>query len=243
MKSGFEQPLVGVPIVDTVSTLLSLPPSLPDVLCDELRQRVTTGRLLPGPVSISSLAKEFGVSAVPVREALRRLEAEGLVCFNRNRSVTVRGLSISDLREVFLIRLALEPILLRAAAPMCLEDPNCFDELNKELETMDNSLADPTAWRDANNRFHMEMYTHARLPRLKDIVKSLWNSAEHALRIYAMETAALHIAQSQHADMLQLLRDGHTEALVALLKSHLEDTLSVVEATVARHQEVNLDVR
>ncbi len=93
------------------------PPSIPALVSTELRRRIASGQLEPGPLKISDLALEFGVSAVPVREALRMLEMEGLVTFDHNRSVHVNTLSLDDLGEVYAIRMLLEPLLLARAVP------------------------------------------------------------------------------------------------------------------------------
>src|SRR5579872_726821 len=85
------------------------PPSIPALVSSELRRRIASGRLQPGPLKISDLAQEFGVSAVPVREALRMLEMEGLVTFDHNRSVHVNALSLEDLHEIYDMRMLLEP--------------------------------------------------------------------------------------------------------------------------------------
>src|SRR4051812_41514482 len=89
-------------------TVISVP-SLPEVISDQLRRDITQGVYKPGPVRIGALAERFGVSSMPVREALRRLEAEGLISFQRNRQIIINGLSLDEIAEVFELRTQLEP--------------------------------------------------------------------------------------------------------------------------------------
>ena len=78
---------------------------------------MASGKLPPGVLQIATLARQFEVSAVPVREALQQLAAEGLVTFEQYRRVIVNALSVDDMRDIFEIRLALEPLILEQAIP------------------------------------------------------------------------------------------------------------------------------
>src|SRR4051794_31687605 len=81
-------------------------PALPDLVSQTLREDIQRGAIKPGDtIRIRDLAERFGVSAMPVREALRGLEAEGLVTFEKNRRITVRQLSATELLEVAEIRM------------------------------------------------------------------------------------------------------------------------------------------
>ena len=82
--------------------------SLPDLIYERLRHDIATGVLQPGRLRISQLATRFGVSAIPIREALRLLEAHGLVSFQGNRSVVINAVSVEDVVENFAIRAELE---------------------------------------------------------------------------------------------------------------------------------------
>ena len=92
-------------------------PSLPDVIYERLRREIATGQLRPGPLKLRPLAERFGTSPIPVREALRRLEADRLVSFVGNRAIRVNDVSAKELDEVFAIRAELESLALRLATP------------------------------------------------------------------------------------------------------------------------------
>src|SRR3954447_17791632 len=103
-------------------------PSIPDVVYLELRRDIARGVYKPGPLRIRPLAERFGVSATPVREALRRLEAEGLVTLRKNQ-IVVNALSETELREIFAIRAELETFALRRGAEKLRQDAGLFNEL------------------------------------------------------------------------------------------------------------------
>src|SRR5438874_1784332 len=91
-------------------------PSMPDVIYRELRKDIAHGVYKPGPIRVRVIAERFGVSATPVREALRRLEAEGVVSL-RNRQIVINKLSREEMREIYTIRGELESFTLREAVP------------------------------------------------------------------------------------------------------------------------------
>src|SRR6476661_6070838 len=108
-------------------------PSIPDVVYRTLRRDIARGVYKPGPIRVRPIAERFGVSATPVREALRRLEAEGLVSL-RNRQIVVNPLSIAEMREIYTIRCELEPFALRQAAPHVIADAELLERLESLLD-------------------------------------------------------------------------------------------------------------
>ncbi len=91
---------------------------VPDQIYGHLRERILKGQLESGEqIVIDSVAKEFGVSTIPVREAMRMLEADRLIDILPRRSLIVSGLSLREVLEIGAIRLALEPVALAAAIP------------------------------------------------------------------------------------------------------------------------------
>jgi DNA-binding GntR family transcriptional regulator len=206
------------------------PPSIPELVCAELRKWIASGELKPGPRKITELARHFGVSGMPIREALRRLEAEGFVSFDHNRSVRVNALSIDDIREIFLARKALESVLIEQAAPVVAQDADLLHELESQIELMDETSEDVVRWREANEAFHSRMYGAIPLPRITAMVQGLRISAEPFLRLYASTAEGFSVAQDEHRELLDRLREGDGVAASSLLRTHLTTTLQVVEA-------------
>jgi DNA-binding GntR family transcriptional regulator len=202
-------------------------PSIPDVVYSQLRRDLARGVYKPGPIRIRPLAERFGVSATPVREALRRLEAEGLVTLRKNQ-IVVNSLSEGELREVFAIRSELETFALRKGAETIRNDHELLADLDRLVDLMDEHEHDLEEWRAANQEFHMRIYHTAGMPRLSSMIDSLWNVVEPYLRLYVSTAGSFRAAQEQHRAMLASLRDGNEDAAAAMLRTHLSDTEEIV---------------
>src|SRR5262245_51468506 len=125
--------------------------SVTDRIADSLRKRIVSGDLAPGaPVRQDHVASEFGASHVPVREAFRRLEAQGLLISMPRRGVRVAALDRSVVLEVTAMRAALEALALRKAGPNLTSDD--VDAARRALEAGEAS-SDVTALETANRRF------------------------------------------------------------------------------------------
>lgn len=195
--------------------------SLPEIISDQLRIDISRGVYKPGPIRIGELAERFGVSPMPVREALRRLEAEGLITFQRNRQITINALSVEDVIEVFQIRTELEPFALRLATPRIQQDQDALALLRDLASRMDHAVGDANTWRTLNEEFHAVLYCGSGMPRLEGILASLWATIEPYLRFYPRIPADVELAQQQHHEMLSLVEAGEGEAAAAVLVTHI----------------------
>jgi len=202
-------------------------PSIPDVIYRQLRRDLGRGVYRPGPIRIRPLAERFGVSATPVREALRRLEAEGLVTLRKNQ-IVVNALSERELREIFAIRAELEAFALRRGAAAIRTNKDLMGELESLVATMDRYDHDPEDWRAANQSFHMKIYEAAGMPRLFSMIDSLWIAVEPYMRLYVSAAGSFRAAQEQHRSILANLRKGNAERAAEVLRSHLGDTEEIV---------------
>jgi len=199
-----------------------------DLVYSKLSHQISTGAL-KGQLKITDLARDYNVSPLPVREALRRLEAEGLVSFNKRR-VSVKELSVEGLKELFAIRLALEPMLLRGCVPMLQDNEPVLQALRNDLAVMEREIGDSNEWKEANRAFHQRMYEVSKQKHLRSIVLSLWTAVEPYLRVYVSEPASLREAQKEHREMIRLIEAGDSLAVAELLTLHLQNTLSITEA-------------
>jgi DNA-binding GntR family transcriptional regulator len=206
-------------------------PSIPDVVYRQLRRDLARGVYKPGPIRIRPIAERFGVSATPVREALRRLEAEGLVTLRKNQ-IVVNALSEGELREIFAIRSELEAFALRRGADVIKDDPELLGELESLVRVMDQYEHQPEEWRTANESFHMRIYRAAGMPRLFSLIDSLWIAVEPYLRLYVSTAGSFRAAQEEHRSMLQSLRGGDGDAAAETLRRHLSETEEVVAAGI-----------
>jgi DNA-binding GntR family transcriptional regulator len=202
-------------------------PSIPDVVYESVRADIARGLYPAGPISIRQVAQRFGVSAMPVREALRRLQAEGLVTFAGARQVAVIDLSLDDLEEIFQIRAELESLALRLAVPLLADDQELLAKLDAAIAEMDDRTDDYAHWREANNAFHVTLYENARKPRLMAIITSQSVAVEPYARRYGRAGDSLKIAQGQHREILAAVRDRDEMRAGAVVREHLSVAFDV----------------
>lgn len=217
--SGKQQPT-------SVSTDPIRVPSIPDIVYETLRSDIARGVYEPGPISIRQLAERFGVSTMPVREALRLLQAEGLVSFAGARQVSIIALSLEDLEEIFLIRGELESLALQLAMPTLVGDKGLLRRLDSLLDEMDQQ-DDYDHWRQANNTFHTTLYEAANKPRLLSIITSQAVAVEPYARRYGIVENGLTFAQAQHRKIVTAVREDDGPGAVSELRQHLEAAFDV----------------
>jgi DNA-binding GntR family transcriptional regulator len=191
---------------------------------------MASGKLPPGVLQIATLARQFEVSAVPVREALQQLAAEGLVTFEQYRRVIVNALSVDDMRDIFEIRLALEPLILEQAIPFIHDQAGVMEALRAQVEAMDECDGDLDRWRECNSAFHWLAYDVVPKPRLLKTVRSLWNAVEPYLRVYVRAPDSLTEAQDEHRVLLQAMTENDIAGACSMLRLHLSNTFDIVEA-------------
>ncbi len=206
-------------------------PSIPDVVYTQLRRDLARGVYKPGPIRIRPLTERFGVSATPVREALRRLEAEGLITLRKNQ-IVVNALSESELREIFAIRAELETFALRTGAERIRKDPELLADLDSHVADMDRYEHSLEEWRAANEAFHMGIYHAAGMPRLASMIDSLWIAVEPYLRLYVSTAGSFRAAQAEHRLILDSVRNGDVETAAQTLRKHLRNTEEIVAAGI-----------
>jgi DNA-binding GntR family transcriptional regulator len=150
----------------------------------QIHHKLLTGQLLPGQqLSINALVSALGASAMPVREALRRLEAERLLEIGANRSLTVPRLDPDQVKEIRDMRHAIEGLATERAAPnVSASDLNALAERCGE---MDAAIAanDPLRYLDANWRFHLLIYQSSRMPLMCSIIQQLMARAAPYVRL------------------------------------------------------------
>lgn len=200
--------------------------SIHEKVYERLRRHISQMKMVPGEkFTIRQIASAFGVSTMPVREALRQLQAEGLVTYDR-RGVSVRQLSSKEVKEIFEIRERLEILSTTWALPnVRSEDEARFTNI---LEMMDRQSSNVTAWRTLNRQFHLDFYSLSGSQQLQQMIENLWVSVEPYMKLYTSTVSSLELAQRQHHQILELIRGRELEPLCTLTALHLQDTCKVV---------------
>ncbi|MBA2938817.1 GntR family transcriptional regulator [Paenibacillus sp. CGMCC 1.16610] len=201
-------------------------PSVNNEVYDRLKQRITLGVIPPGKkISIRTIAELFGVSTMPVREALRMLQAEGFITFER-RSVTVNELSVEEVKQMFTIRKHLEML----AAEWSLEHITDTDlgVLEDILESMANPNMDVTEWRKLNKLFHLRFYECSKSSHVLELIKNVWDKVEPYMTIYSSSVDDFQEAHIQHREILDLIQQRNLPLLLEKIADHLIYTCDVV---------------
>ncbi len=193
-----------------------------DVIADALRTAIVSGAMAPGePLRQDAIAAEFGVSHIPVREALRHLAAEGLVSLKRNHGATVRGMAPDEALELLEIRGTLETQALRWALPKA--DAALCDEAEGLLAEAEREQ-DPGAWLAINWRFHRLLYDRAGRPRLMELIEGLDRQIDRFVRLLLTRSDYRFQAQAEHRAILAAYRVGNAVAVCSLTEQHLAET-------------------
>jgi DNA-binding GntR family transcriptional regulator len=196
------------------------------LVADQLRQAIMRGVFPPGAqLGEVDLAGRFGVSRGPLREAMQRLVAEGLLRSERHRGLFVRDLGEADVRDVYAARLAVE----RGAALLILAADRlpAVTRLERALAAMRTAAdaADPVALADADQAFHHELVAASGSPRLRRMADGLLVETRMCLTAL-QDTAPDPVALvAEHALLLEALRAGRAEHLCGVLERHMTDAV------------------
>jgi DNA-binding GntR family transcriptional regulator len=190
-----------------------------DVVHDHLRERVLSGDLRPGErVPISRVARELGFSDIPVREGVKRLEAEGLLQFETHKGAVVTTLDAHDVEEMFAIRAELEALAMQRAARTINREQ--LDQLRDLLEAMEQAEHEGRV-RDyglLNRDFHFLIYESQPYKRLLALIRDYWNSADWCRRIFATDAQSVRASAAEHRGIYEALVTGDGEEAARLLR-------------------------
>lgn len=201
-----------------------------DDVADTLREAIISGQFEDGEeLNQVELARHFGVSRVPVREALRRLEAEGLVTAEAHRRVVVPGLDRARIAEIFEIRALLESYMLERAAPKLSSDD--VAAMRDILEAMDRTRG-RDAWLKRNHEFHNLLLGPADAPTTMALVERLSAQVERYLRRTGGILRTEEVGREHRAILDALERNADKQAAKALSK-HILSTRDAVLAALA----------
>ncbi len=209
--------------------------TLSAAIVDKLRQAILDGTHLAGTqLRQDALADTYGVSRIPVREALFQLEAEGFVRIVPHKGAIVSELSLDEVNDVFDLRALLEPRMLAESAPRFEEvDFAALDAIQARFEKA-IAAGDVGQWGVINAEFHMALYTKARQPRTQSIVAALLQTSDRYTRVQLSNTTAMGIAEQEHAELVRLCRAGRFAEAGAFLVRHIETVRSDLVRVLAR---------
>ena len=197
--------------------------SLTSAVADKLRDQIIRGEIADGTqLRQDVIAGQYHVSRIPVREALRQLDAEGLITIVPNRGAIVPELSPNDVEELFAIRALLEPEVLKLSIPRLTQSDlaeaeailnKYVNELRRE-EHMEN-------WGRMNWQFHSILYSRAERPHFTSIIRNVNHNGERYTRLQLYLTHGMKRANQEHRQLLDLCRERESVAACKLLRQHI----------------------
>lgn len=200
----------------------------------ELRQAILSGMYPPGTrLRQEELADRYGASRVPVREALRLLEADGLVTTVANAGAWIASLSLDECVELYQVRERIEPLLLRYSLPQ-LDDARV--QRLAELAEQMRGTGDVEQFLALDREFHLGSYAGAGTSFLGPTVERLWNTTQHYRRAFTrlLDEDNHRIVHDEHHMLVAAIRDRDSEEAERILLGHIRRT----RRQLARHPEV-----
>jgi DNA-binding GntR family transcriptional regulator len=203
-------------------------------VADELRTAILHGVYPPGTrLRQEELAGQYGASRVPVREALRLLESEGLVTLVANAGAWIAKLSLDECVELYQVRERIEPLLLRYSLPTL--DDRRIDHLAALAEQM-RGTSDVEEFLELDREFHLGSYAGAGTSFLGPTVERLWNTTQHYRRAFTrlLDADSHRIVHDEHHMLVSAIRDRDSDEAERVLQGHIRRT----RRQLARHAEL-----
>lgn len=194
---------------------------------DQLRRKIISAEILPGEMMrLRDLSREFGVSLMPIREALWQLESEKVVVIESNKNIYVNKLNRDEMEEALRIRLVLESM---AAERACQLRPESTIEKAKQLlESMQTAIGKPRKFIRINSEFHFLIYWCGNSPMLAGIIDSLWARIGPYLCIYMEKEENFRYAMECHRGMYKAFVGKNSVKMKEFLKKDLENAASFI---------------
>ncbi|WP_321812554.1 MULTISPECIES: GntR family transcriptional regulator [unclassified Burkholderia] len=202
-----------------------------DLVLEAIRGRILRGELAPGDaLRQEALADELGVSRVPVREAITRLQGEGLVTIIPHKGAYVCGISVEEVRETFEIRLRLEPWIFSRAIPAT--DEQTLAAALGLVDQMDS--ATETTWGALNWRFHETLYAPSGLELAIETLRRLNDRNERYFRFQVVNVPIRENTRREHIEMVEMCRARDVRGGARLLREHLQRAMDQIVGVADR---------
>lgn len=209
---------------------------LRDVVFNTLRQAILRGELKPGERLMEiQLANKLGVSRTPIREAIRKLELEGLVLMIPRRGAEVAEITEKSLRDVLEVRRALEELAVRLA---CLRmKPEDLEELKLAASEFEGVLGDEdiTVVAEADVAFHDVIYLATENERLISLLNN-FREQMYRYRVEYLKKKEFHKKLlKEHEEIIRAIENGECDRATEVMSQHIENQVEVVSDTLRRH--------
>jgi DNA-binding GntR family transcriptional regulator len=216
----------------TLAPVKNLHRTKEEYVYDTLRTAIMHCDLQPGAkLVIDTLSEELGVSPIPIREALQRLQAEGLVEITPHTGAVVSKISPNTANEVFVLLEALEVVAFRTAVTKATaEDIAYLQQLVDQMEQYTQN-DDANQWSELNNQFHLAVANISGMKMLPRFTSRVLDSWDRLRRYYfkSFNTIRINEAQADHHEMIELMRNRDAEGLSKVVSRHNYQALEVYQ--------------
>lgn len=200
-----------------------MPKTRTEWVYEQLKESILMGKLAPGErLVVDQLAREMGTSPIPVRETLRRLEAEGWIESKPFVGARVCDVKMEELEELFTIRLALEPVLARRCVKHVT--PEILKELERLYQEMNTCIEknNPNEYSRLNYAFHRTLYDVSPWRELHRMVTTAWEKSARSRWIFLHTPQAMKESQDEHRQMIQSIHDRNEEEMERWVRKQKE---------------------
>jgi DNA-binding GntR family transcriptional regulator len=189
------------------------------IVFEALRKAIVEGELDVGqPLRQDDIAQMFNISRIPVREAISRLEEQGLVKTQRYKGAVVSGLSADEAAEIFDLRALIEPEIIRRSVPLMTD--KTLTRARGFCEAFSNS-ADPMSWGDLNRDFHSELYMASKLKYHLDVTDNAMNRVDRYLRAQLVLSDGMERASREHLGILEACEQRKADLAASRTADHI----------------------
>lgn len=213
---------LGIGRVDTYHTLAR-------EVYNRIKEMIISGRFQPGQRLVAQqIAEEMGVSRMPVREALKRLEAQGFVYSVPHKEVVVSGLSVKDIEEIYAIRRVLEVYSVRQACELATEEQLAELERIADEAEMAVALEGQAAFHEKNDEFHFALFRASGNETLAELLKSLWEKSAYYRTLGTALKGRLDQSMADHRAIIRALRENDPDTAAELVRRHTDAPLAAL---------------
>jgi DNA-binding GntR family transcriptional regulator len=197
-----------------------------ELVADVLREAITSGHLRANdPLPQQEIASQLAVSHIPVREALRQLQSEGLVSFRPNHGATVTAHTPEEIREIYDIRAILETAAVRRAAGRL--SGAVLDEAERILDAAEKD-GDGAAWGNHDVDFHRTVYDLEDRPRMRELIDGLLRRVDRYWLAHGLMLKHRREFEREHRKLLAALRARDGERAAKVLERHLTEAAELL---------------
>jgi DNA-binding GntR family transcriptional regulator len=206
-----------------------IPETMVDGITERLRQAIITGTIGPGErIRVADLERKFGVSHIPIREALRRLQSEGFVQISPRRTTIAAGVDLADLANIYDLRRIIEvEIGRRAVSRMGKGDIEAVRRALGSFQAVANNPSSAEFW-ERHRDFHWAILAPAANPTVHRVLGHLWQSSERYVRLFVSTFATMNTVMDLHVELYEACTGGDANTFESALTRHYEETEKTV---------------